>query len=92
MSPKECAPYLEMVPEWAMRDDKFIERDFEFADFVKNLEFVNAVGDVAEEEGHHPDLFIHGWNKLRITLWTHAIDGLTINDFIVASKIDRLPR
>lgn len=92
LTPAECQPYLEMVPEWNKVNDKMIEREFEFKDFVQNLAFVNACGEIAEDEGHHPDLLIYSWNKLKITLWTHAIDGLSINDFIIASKIDRLPR
>ncbi|MBD3403360.1 4a-hydroxytetrahydrobiopterin dehydratase [candidate division GN15 bacterium] len=82
--------YLEQVPDWSVRDDKYVEREFQFKDFVKALEWVNKVGDIAEEEGHHPDIYIHSWNKVKITLWTHAIGGLSINDFVVASKIDRV--
>lgn len=82
--------YLEQLPRWAVIDDKSIEREFKFKDFVAALEWVNKVGDIAEEEGHHPDILIYGWNKVKITLWTHAIGGLSINDFVVASKIDRI--
>jgi 4a-hydroxytetrahydrobiopterin dehydratase len=87
---EQFEPYLEQVSKWTVRDDKFIEREFQFKDFVEALAWVNKVGEIAEEEGHHPDILIHGWNKVRITLWTHAIDGLSINDFIVASRIDRM--
>ena len=86
----QFAGYLEQIPDWSVREDKYVEREFEFKDFVKALEWVNKVGDIAEEEGHHPDIFIHSWNKVKITLWTHAIGGLSINDFVVASKIDRV--
>ncbi|MCB2202256.1 4a-hydroxytetrahydrobiopterin dehydratase [bacterium] len=82
--------YLEQLAEWTVREDKFIEREFQFEDFVEALAWVNKVGDIAENEGHHPDIYIHGWNKVKITLWTHAIGGLSINDFVVASKIDRI--
>lgn len=84
--------YLGQVPEWVVVDDKNIERSFLFKDFARALEFVNRVGTVAESEGHHPDIFLHGWNKVNITLWTHAIGGLSLNDFIVAKKIDEIDR
>ena len=66
-----------------------IGREFEFKDFKEAMTFVNNVADLAETEGHHPDITIH-WNKVKLDLWTHSVDGLTENDFIVASKIDRL--
>lgn len=86
----EFEPYLEQVEKWTVVNDKVIERQFEFKDFAKALAFVNKVGEIAEDEGHHPDIFIHGWNKVKISLWTHAINGLSINDFIVATKVDRV--
>ena len=91
MTRKDFEPYLEQVSEWdVVENDKKIERDFQFKDFPQALEFVNKVGDIAEDEGHHPDIFIHGWNNVKISLWTHAIDGLSINDFIVATKVDKV--
>ena len=90
LTPKDYEPYLEQVAEWTIRDEKFIEREFQFKDFVEAMKWVNKVGEIAEEEGHHPDIFIHGWNNVKITLWTHAINGLSINDFVVATKIDRI--
>lgn len=82
--------YLEQVVGWTIRDDKFIEREFQFKDFVEAMAWVNKVAEIAEAEGHHPDIYIHGWNHVKITLWTHAIGGLSINDFVVATKIERL--
>jgi len=82
--------YLEQLPDWTVLDDKSIEREFRFKDFVEAMAWVNKVAEIAEDEGHHPDIYVHGWNKVRITLWTHAIGGLSINDFVVASKIDRI--
>jgi len=64
-----------------------IEKEFLFKDFVENMKFVNRVAEIAEAEGHHPDLYIH-YNKLKVILWTHAVSGLTENDFIVAAKVD----
>jgi 4a-hydroxytetrahydrobiopterin dehydratase len=77
------------VPEWTITNEHHISREFRFPDFKQALEFVNRVGDVAEKEGHHPDIFL-AWGKVEITLWTHKIDGLTESDFIMAAKIDRL--
>ena len=90
---QEFSPYLEQVSEWAVIDnDTKIEREFAFKDFKGALAFVNAVGAIAEEEGHHPNLFLHSWNKVKITLYTHAISGLSENDFILAAKIDTIKR
>lgn len=83
-------PYLEQVADWKVLDDKRIEREFQFKDFAQAIKFVNAVAEIAEEEGHHPDILIHAYKKVNITLWTHAIGGLSINDFIVAAKVDRI--
>jgi 4a-hydroxytetrahydrobiopterin dehydratase len=82
--------YLEQLPDWQVLADKKIEKEFQFKDFPQALDFVNKVGAVAEAEGHHPDIFVHDWNKVKISLWTHAIGGLSINDFVVASKVDRV--
>ena len=88
---REFAIYREQVPAWNVSsDEKSIERDFPFKNFKKALEFVNKVGEVAESEGHHPDIFLHNWKKVRVTLSTHAIKGLSVNDFILAAKVDDL--
>lgn len=88
---KDFEPYLEQVPEWSViEDDTKIEREFEFKDFQAALDFINNAGEIAEDEGHHPDILLHGWNKVTFTLYTHAIGGLSVNDFVVAAKIDRL--
>ena len=79
---------LKSLPKWKL-DGKMIYRDFEFKDFKEALNFVNRIGGLAESEGHHPDISIH-WNKVRLDLWTHAINGLSENDFIVASKADKM--
>ncbi len=64
-------------------------RIFSFPDFKQALAFVNRVGELAEEQGHHPDISL-AWGKVGITIWTHKIDGLTESDFIMAAKIDRI--
>jgi 4a-hydroxytetrahydrobiopterin dehydratase len=80
---------LPMVPEWKVEDTKMIKRGLRFKDFVEAMKFVNKVADIAESEGHHPDIFI-SYNYVRITLMTHNIGGLSENDFIMAAKINEL--
>ena len=90
LSEAQAREFLEQTPEWSLQGNATrLSRRFEFENFKSALEFVNRVGDLAEEEGHHPDIAIH-WNKVELVLWTHAIGGLHENDFILAAKIDRL--
>jgi 4a-hydroxytetrahydrobiopterin dehydratase len=77
------------VPEWQVADDHHLTRSYTFPDFKSALDFVNRVGAIAEEEGHHPDLYL-SWGKVDVKTWTHKIDGLTENDFILAAKIEQL--
>lgn len=77
--------------EWKVVDEHHLVRAYKFPDFKTALAFVNRVGALSEEQGHHPDLLL-GWGKAEITLWTHAVNGLTESDFILAAKVDRLPR
>jgi 4a-hydroxytetrahydrobiopterin dehydratase len=85
----EYGAFLEReISGWMDEDEKKIVKEFKFGDFKEALGFVNKVGALAEEEGHHPDILIHGWNKVKLSLSTHAIGGLSENDFILASKID----
>ncbi|HEY6765304.1 MAG TPA: 4a-hydroxytetrahydrobiopterin dehydratase [Candidatus Sulfotelmatobacter sp.] len=86
---KELGEMLKNVPRWQTVDEHHLTREFKFPDFKQALDFVNKVGTVAEEQGHHPDILL-AWGKAGITLWTHKIDGLTESDFIMAAKIDRL--
>ena len=90
MKPEEYTPHLQNVPGWNVQEEKKIEKGFKFKDFKEALSFVDKVGALAELEGHHPDVFLHGWNKVLITLSTHAIKGLSLNDFIMAAKINQL--
>jgi 4a-hydroxytetrahydrobiopterin dehydratase len=76
------------VPKWTVANEHRLHREFKFPDFKHALDFVNRVGALAEEQGHHPDILL-AWGKAGITLWTHKIDGLTESDFIMAAKIDR---
>jgi len=73
---------------WQIVEEHHIKKTYEFDDFRKALDFTNRVGEVAEEEGHHPDIFLT-WGKVEIKIFTHNIDGLTENDFILAAKADQ---
>lgn len=86
---KELEALAKQLPEWKVVNAHHITRTFKFPDFRQALAFVNKVGSLAEEQGHHPDIFL-AWGKAEITTWTHAIDGLTESDFILAAKIDKL--
>jgi 4a-hydroxytetrahydrobiopterin dehydratase len=88
---KELEQMHKQLPQWGhwkVIDEHHLNRQFKFPDFKQALEFVNKVGAVAEEQGHHPDILL-AWGKAEITLWTHKVDGLTQSDFIMAAKIDR---
>ena len=89
---KETEEYLKMTREWELISGKVpaIQRKFVFKDFQEALNFVNKVGRLAESEDHHPDIFIHDYKKVDITLSTHAIGGLSSNDFVLAAKINQL--
>lgn len=80
---------MPQVPGWSIEHGR-LSRDLRRRNFKEALALVNAVGEVAEAENHHPDLTIHRWNRVRIELYTHSVEGLSINDFILAAKISRL--
>lgn len=81
---------LQLGNNWHVVAEHHLQKDFLFPDFKSALAFTNAVGALAEEQGHHPDIYL-AWGKVGITLWTHKIDGLHESDFILAAKIDKLP-
>ncbi|MCX6747509.1 MAG: 4a-hydroxytetrahydrobiopterin dehydratase [Candidatus Nomurabacteria bacterium] len=85
----EAEDYLAQADGWIL-DEKIekISKEYKFADFIGAVNFINLIADIAEEEGHHPDIFLHDYNKVAVTLSTHSIGGLTENDFILAAKID----
>ena len=89
LTEEEIKNYLSQLNNWEFLETQKIIKEFKFDDFVKAMEFVNKIADVAEKEGHHPDMAIH-YNKVEITLWTHFINGLSENDFIIAAKIDAI--
>jgi 4a-hydroxytetrahydrobiopterin dehydratase len=87
----EIANYKPEVPNWNVATDMLsISREFVFKNFKEAVAFINKVADLAESEGHHPDINLHAFRKVLITLSTHAIGGLSENDFIVAAKIDHI--
>jgi 4a-hydroxytetrahydrobiopterin dehydratase len=86
---QDLAALHKQVPQWQVVDDHHISRQFKFPDFKQAIAFVNRVGELAEEQGHHPDILL-AWGKAEITLWTHKIDGLTESDFIMAAKVDQV--
>jgi 4a-hydroxytetrahydrobiopterin dehydratase len=81
---------LRSVAEWRRGDEQSIERELKFDDFAAAVAFVNRVAELAEEANHHPDILIHGWNKVRLTLSTHSEGGLTDADFKLAERIEGL--
>lgn len=89
LTQEEVKRYLSQVGGWENVDNKRIRKKFKFKDFKEAIAFVNNVADLAESEGHHPDIHVH-WNEVTFELWTHAIGGLHENDFILAAKIETL--
>jgi 4a-hydroxytetrahydrobiopterin dehydratase len=81
--------FINQLSGWAVENNQKLIKTYKFKNFVEAMEFANAITPVAEEEGHHPDLYI-AWGEVRVYLWTHKIDGLTESDFIMAAKIDRV--
>lgn len=91
LTKEEYRVYLPQVSTWTITpDEKRIEKEFSFKSFKESVAFINAVATIAESEGHHPDLCLHDFKQVRVSLWTHAINGLSINDFVLATKIDQL--
>ena len=105
LAEKECVPCKGGVPAlkgedlqrlkreldvgWQIVRDHQLEREFKFKNFLEALNFTNRVGELAEAQNHHPDIYLT-WGKVKVTIWTHKVDGLTESDFVLAAKIDRL--
>ena len=85
----ELSKLTSEIAGWEVVNEHHLRKEYKFGDFAKTLEFVNRVGQLAEEQWHHPDTCF-GWGRAEITIWTHKIDGLTESDFILAAKIDML--
>jgi len=107
LAEKECVPCRGEVPPlkgaqlanvaselnggWQIIKEHHLEKEYKFKDFRQALDFTNQVGELAESQGHHPDIFL-AWGKVKLTIWTHKIDGLTESDFVLAAKADKLLR
>lgn len=87
----EIQKLLSQLPGWEVVNEHHLSKAYKFANFSEAQSFVQGIGDLAEEQGHHPDICF-GWGRAEITIWTHKIDGLTESDFILAAKIDELER
>ena len=86
---QEIARLLSELEGWEVVNEHHLRKEFNFPNFREAQGFVDRIGNLAEEQGHHPDICF-GWGRAEITIWTHKIDGLTESDFILAAKIDRL--
>ncbi|CAN5902405.1 4a-hydroxytetrahydrobiopterin dehydratase [soil metagenome] len=92
LTPAEVRSLLENVHGWvATEDGKRIRKEWTVKNFLAGIDYFNKVAEVAEADGHHPDLHLVGYRNVAIEIWTHAIDGLSENDFILAAKIDQIP-
>ena len=90
LKPEEISNYLSQLDGWSVNNEQeMIFKKFNFKNFKKALEFINLVGNIAEFEGHHPDISL-GWGYSIVMLHTHAIKGLSVNDFVLALRIDEL--
>jgi 4a-hydroxytetrahydrobiopterin dehydratase len=87
---EEIASYLaDLGGDWRVVDDHHLEKEYRFKDFREALDFTNRVGELAEEVGHHPDIEL-AWGRVKLSVWTHKIDGLHEADFVFAARADRL--
>lgn len=92
LSRDEAAALLKQVDHWELsHEGQRIRRRWTAKNFMAGIEFFNKVAELAEQEGHHPDLHLEGYRHVIVELWTHAVSGLTENDFILAAKIDQMP-
>ncbi|RJQ72231.1 MAG: 4a-hydroxytetrahydrobiopterin dehydratase [Desulfobacteraceae bacterium] len=105
LAKKECVPckggvpplkgkeldelYSQLGADWKIVDSHHLEKEFKFKNFRQALDFTNRVGELAEAQGHHPDIYLT-WGKVKMTIWTHKIDGLTESDFVFAAKVEGL--
>ena len=79
----------ELEDGWHVVDEHHLEKEYKFKDFREALAFTNKVGELAESQGHHPDIYL-AWGQVKLTVWTHKINGLTESDFVLAAKADQL--
>lgn len=86
-SAAEVKQWREEIPSWEVVENHYLRREYKFSDFASALRFVNRIGEIAEAEQHHPDLEL-GWGRVVVKTYTHSVGGLSVNDFILAAKID----
>jgi 4a-hydroxytetrahydrobiopterin dehydratase len=91
LSSDDISRLLVDLNDWTTIENHHLTKTYKFPNFALALGFVNRIGELADEQGHHPDLYL-AWGKVRVDIWTHKIDGLTESDFVLAAKIDRLPQ
>ena len=89
LTAEQIRPLRDQLKDWAVVNEHHLEKQLKFPDFRTALDFVNKVGVIAEDQGHHPDMAL-AWGKVGIQIWTHKINGLTESDFILAAKIDQI--
>jgi len=89
LSEEDIQEKLPLVPGWTVENGKLI-RDITVKNFRQALDLVNRIGEIAEEQNHHPDIAIHGWNHVRLELYTHTAHGISDNDFIMAAKFSQI--
>ena len=89
LDPDAIASYLSQLQGWKAVDNHHLTKEYGFPDFLQALAAVNRIGQLAEDQGHHPDLYL-AWGKVGVKIWTHKIDGLTESDFIFAAKTDEI--
>ena len=89
LTTEEIQPLAAQIPGWDVIDVHHLQKTYQFGNFRETLDFVNRIGELAEQQGHHPDICF-GWGKADVSIWTHKIDGLTESDFVLAAKIDKL--
>lgn len=93
MTEESTRSLLEQIPGWDLLEvdgQLQLQKNWKAKNFVKGLEFIKSIAEVAESEGHHPDLHLVNWNDVKVNIWTHSIGGLSENDFILAAKINTL--
>jgi len=88
LTSEEIKPLAAQISNWESVENHHIQKTFKSENFRSALDFVNQVGEISEEQGHHPDLYL-AWGKVQVKIWTHKINGLSESDFILAAKIDR---
>lgn len=89
LTKEESEEYLKQIDNWTLENNSIIKK-FKLKNFSEAINFVNKIAEVVEKEQHHTDILVYGWNKVKVTMSTHAIKGLSENDFIIAAKLDKI--